>query len=238
MAIKETHIRFIEKIKRTDSVQSFRFLPQERIDFIAGQFLQVIFDEQNRDNKELNKYLSFSSSPTKEYVEVTKRLSNSNFSQRLNNLKIGDEPLLKAPLGNCVFNPEYEKIGFLIGGIGITPVISIIGYIVDEKLNTDAILLYSNRTEEDIAFKGELNHWRSVNYNIKVIYTVTDCPPKDSRCIFGRINKELISQNAPDFRERIFFIFGPPRMVETMKVLCLELGCSQEKIKTESFIGY
>lgn len=236
--MQEIRVSLSERIKRTQTVESFRFCAKEKINFVPGQFLQLIFDEENRDNKELNKYLSFSSLPSKNYLEVTKRISDSNFSQRLKNLKIGDELLLKAPLGNCVFNPEYEKIGFLIGGIGITPVISIIGYIVDEKLNTDAILLYSNRREEDIAFKGELDHWRSVNYNIKVIYTVTDCPPKDSRCIFGRINKELISQNAPDFKERIFFIFGPPKMVNAMNNLCLELGCIQEKIKTESFIGY
>ena len=236
--MQEIRVSLSERIKRTQTVESFRFCAKEKINFVPGQFLQLIFDEENRDNKELNKYLSFSSLPSKNYLEVTKRISDSNFSQRLKNLKIGDELLLKAPLGNCVFNPEYEKIGFLIGGIGITPVISIIGYIVDEKLNTDAILLYSNRREEDIAFKGELDHWRSVNYNIKVIYTVTDCPPKDSRCIFGRINKELISQNAPDFRERIFFIFGPPKMVNAMNNLCLELGCPKENIKTESFIGY
>ena len=236
--MQEIRVSLSERIKRTQTVESFRFCAKEKINFVPGQFLQLIFDEENRDNKELNKYLSFSSLPSKNYLEVTKRISDSNFSQRLKNLKIGDELLLKAPLGNCVFNPEYEKIGFLIGGIGITPVISIIGYIVDEKLNTDAILLYSNRREEDIAFKGELDHWRSVNYNIKVIYTVTDCPPKDSRCIFGRINKELISQNAPDFRERIFFIFGPPKMVNAMNNLCLELSCPKENIKTESFIGY
>ena len=236
--MQEIRVSLSERIKRTQTVESFRFCAKEKINFVPGQFLQLIFDEENRDNKELNKYLSFSSLPSKNYLEVTKRISDSNFSQRLKNLKIGDELLLKAPLGNCVFNPEYEKIGFLIGGIGITPVISIIGYIVDEKLNTDAILLYSNRREEDIAFKGELDHWRSVNYNIKVFYTVTDCPPKDSRCIFGRINKELISQNAPDFRERIFFIFGPPKMVNAMNNLCLELGCPKENIKTESFIGY
>jgi len=33
-------------------------------------------------------------------------------------------------------------------------------------------------------------------------------------------------------------IFGPPKMVEAMKNICLELGISPEDIKTESFIGY
>lgn len=236
--MKEIHVKLTEKIRRTDTIQSFRFLPQEKIDFIPGQFLQVIFDEQNRDNKDLNKYLSFSCPPTREYIEVTKRLSESIFSQRLKNLKIGNEVLLKAPLGNCVFNPEYKKIGFLIGGIGITPVISIIGYTVDKKLNTDIVLLYSNRTEQEIAFKEELDHWQSATNNIKVIYSVTDTQPQDPKSVFGRIDKTMVATHIADLKERIFFIFGPPKMVEAMKNLCLEMGCSEKRIKTESFLGY
>ncbi len=231
-------VRLIQRIKRTSTIESFRLLPKEKIDFIPGQFLQLIFDLTNQDNKELNKYLSFSSSSTKEYIEVTKRLSESSFSQRLRNLNINDEVLIKAPLGNCVFKDDYQKIGFLIGGIGITPVISILGYIIDKKLNTEVLLFYSNKTEQEIAFKKELDDWQNINNNIKVFYTITDFQPKDSNCIFGHINKDLVLKNTQDLNERIFFIFGPPKMVEAMKSLCIEIGCIKENIKTESFMGY
>lgn len=231
-------MRFTERIKRTSAVESFRFLPEEKIAFIPGQFLQVIFDEQNPDNKELNKYLSFSSAPGKDYIEVTKRLSESFFSQRLRGLKAGDEVYVRAPFGNCVFKDEYQKIGFLIGGIGITPVISILEYIVGKKLSTDAVLLYSNRTEADIAFRQELDYWQKSNKNIRVSYTITDCQPKDSSCEFGRIDKNLVLEKIKDYRERIFFIFGPPKMVEAMQALCIEIGCDGGNIKTENFVGY
>lgn len=235
---KAIKAKFVQKIQRTPSVASFRLKPQERIDFIPGQFLQVVFDKDNPNNKDLNKYLSFSASPLKDYIEVTKRISQSNFSQRLNNLKIDDEVLLNAPLGSCVFKDDYKKIGFLIGGIGVTPVISIIEYIVEKKLNTDVILFYSNRTEEEIAFKAELDGWQQENSNIKVINAVTDCQPKDKNCIFGRIGKELLLERDKYIKERILFIFGPPKMVGGMKSLCLEIGCKEENLKTESFIGY
>ena len=129
--MQEITAKCIQRIPRVSTIESFRFLLPEKISFIPGQFLEVVFAEANRENRQLNKYLSFSSSPTKEYIEVTKRLSNSPFSQRLKNLKIGDEVLIRAPLGSCVFKDDYKKIGFLIGGIGITPVISILDYIID-----------------------------------------------------------------------------------------------------------
>ena len=227
--------KLIEKIRRTSSVESFRFSTEEKIDFIPGQFLQLILDENNKD---LNKYLSFSSSPTKDYIEVTKRLSNSDFSQCLNNLEVGQEVLVKAPLGNCVFKDEYKRIGFLIGGIGITPVISIIEYIFEKQLSTDVTLFYSNKIEEDIAFREELDNWQEASSNIKVIYTLTDCQPKDKNCIAGRINKDLLMNKSKDLSERVLFIFGPPKMVGAMKSLCLEAGCKTEDLKIESFIGY
>jgi ferredoxin-NADP reductase len=236
--MKELKARLIERIKRTDTIESFRFAPAERVDFIAGQFMQVILDENNRENKELNKYLSFSSSPLRPYIEFTKRLSQSAFSQRLRSLKPQDEVLLRAPLGACVFKEEYPKIAFLIGGIGITPVISIIEYITERKIGSDAVLFYSNRNESEIAFKPELDKWQALNDKFKVYYTVTDCQPKDATCIYGRISKEILQEKLPDFKERTIFIFGPPKMVEAIQALCIESGCGKNNIKTESFIGY
>ncbi|MDD5583451.1 MAG: FAD-dependent oxidoreductase [Candidatus Omnitrophica bacterium] len=235
--MKEVYVKFVERVPRTSATESFRFSSPVKIDFIAGQFMQVIFDRGVRGNKGLNKYLSFSSSPTKEYIEVTKRLSESDFSKQLRALKAGDEVLVNAPMGSCVFKDEYKKICFLIGGIGITPVISILEYIIEKSLGTDVLLFYSNRTEE-IAFKKELDSWRKNHCNIKVIYTVTSCQPKDTSCLFGTIDKDLIAANMDDAAERMFFIFGPPAMVTAMKNISLELGLEPSRIKTESFIGY
>ncbi|MDP1853200.1 MAG: FAD-dependent oxidoreductase [Candidatus Omnitrophota bacterium] len=227
-----------ERIKRAPTVESFRFAVEEKISFLPGQFCQVIFDEKNPSDKELNKFLSLSSSPTKDYLEVTKRLSESRFSQKLDSLKPKDEVLLKIPLGTCIFKDEYKRVIFLIGGIGITPVASIIEYIMDKNLDTDVTLVYSNGREEEIAFKKELDAWQKINKNLKVFYTVTELAPKDKTILYSRINKDVLSKNVCDVPACVNFIFGPPKMVEAMENLCLELGCCKDNVKTEKFIGY
>jgi len=231
-------VKLIEKIKRTPTIESFRFLPEKKIEFISGQFSQIIFDVDDLENKELNKYLSFSSSPTKKYIEFTKRLSESEFSQELRNLKIEDTIYIKGPLGNCVFEERYKKIIFLIGGIGITPVISILEYIVDNKIDTDTYFFYSSRREEEIAFKNKLDNWCKINSLIKIFYFVTDYPPKGKNCIYGVIDKGLLREKVKDLKERIIFTFGPPKMVKAMYELSKELGCEEKNIKTENFVGY
>ncbi len=236
--MKEIKVTCVERITRTPTVESFRFQPSEQLVFAPGQFMQVIFDESNRGNKELNKYLSFSSSPTMPYIEVTKRLSQSAFSTRLRELKAGDEVLIKAPMGTCVFDPSYQKIGFLIGGIGITPVISIVEYIIAKKLSTEVHVVYSNKTDDEIAFRPELDAWQAAHANINVSYTLTDCQPKDRTCFYGAIDKKLLGTQVCDLNERVVFIFGPPKMVEAMRELAFSLGCSHDRVKIENFIGY
>jgi ferredoxin-NADP reductase len=236
--ISQVRATFLEKIKRTEGVYSFRFKMSEKVDFVPGQFAEIIFDEKDRNNRQLNKYLSFSSAPDNDYVEFTKRISDSSFSEKLKILNTPDTILIKAPLGNCVFKDEYKKIGFLIGGIGITPVISILEYIVTRKLTTDVCLMYSNRTETDIAFKDKIDSWANSNENINVSYTITDCKPQDAYCLYGAIDHNMLAKQICDTAGRIFYIFGPPGMVLAMKHVCSKVGCQEDSIKSENFIGY
>lgn len=229
---------FLEKVKLTETVESFRFQPAEPVVFIPGQFSRIMFDLIDQDNKELNKYLSFSASPLKGYLEFTKRLSKSVFSQKLKDLTLGDEVSLSVPLGNCVLKEEYKKVAFVIGGIGITPVMSMLEYMSESGNKADAALFYSNRLEEDIAFKERIDFLAKSGISLKVIYNVTGCQPKSADCFFGMINKDFLSSRLSDWNERVTFIFGPPKMVDTMKIVCLEAGCPRENLKTESFLGY
>jgi len=218
--------RFLEAIKRTEQIKSSRFSCDEIVDFLPGQFTQVLFDEENKDNRALNKYLSFSCAPGKGYIEVTKRISKSEFSRRLDRLRPGDTVSFKPPMGNCVFRDDYKRIAFLIGGIGITPVISIIEYIVERKIDTDMYLLYSNRSMEDIAFRKELDLWKGQNSNLHIVYKV------------GRIDKDMALEHIPDLKERIVFMFGPSAMVGAMKNISFEIGCSRDMVMAENFTGY
>jgi ferredoxin-NADP reductase len=236
--MREFKVRLVSKIKRTPTVESFRFAVDEKIDFLPGQFLELVFDQADRQNRELNKYLSFSCAPGKEYIEFTKRLSSSLFSQRLRDLEINDTVTIKAPMGSCVFDDKSTKVGFITGGIGITPAISMIEYIIEKHLDIQMDLFYSNRNEDDIAFKEQLDSWQLENRNLKIYYTVTDCQPTNKTCFFGRINKDLLLQNACDIKERVLFVFGPPVMVDALYNVLLEVGCSKQNIKIEKFMGY
>jgi len=235
--MKEVYGTFTESIERTPSVKSFRFALDEKVTFIPGQFMQLIFNEASKADLTLNKYLSLSTSPDNDFIEVTKRISESVFSKKLTALKEGDRLLFQAPMGTCTFLDDYKKIAFLIGGIGITPVISILEYIEAKELDTDVCLLYSNRMPDDIAFKEELDRFSTLP-NVTIVYTVTGCDPQDNLCMKGFITKEMIVKMIPDWQERVMYVYGSPGMVKTMKSICTDLTCEPTHLKTENFMGY
>ncbi|MBF0533304.1 MAG: FAD-dependent oxidoreductase [Candidatus Omnitrophica bacterium] len=230
--------RITQIIERVADVVSFRCRPEQPISFLPGQFAQIVFDPDNLKNKDLNKYLSFSAAPGQADLEFTKKLTTSAFSQKIAAFKPGDPLVVNGPLGSCVFKPEYQKICFIVGGIGITPVISILEYIVREKLSTDVVLLYSNWTEKTIAFKPQLDDWSKWNSRIKIVHTVVQTPPADKTLLFGLISPEMIRRQIPDVTDRVAFVFGPPGMVKATKEACHAVGCIAEKLKIENFLGY
>lgn len=237
MVIFETEV--LDIIPRTPGVKSFRFKAGEEVSFKPGQFFFVSI---RINGTERTKHFSFSNSPTeKGYVEFTKRMTGSEFSKGLDELKAGDWARLKMPYGSFTFEGEYKKIAFLSGGIGITPIRSICKFATDMSLATDIVLLYGNNDWQDIVFKDDLDGMCSDNKNVRIVYTLTS-PNIDRHSWPGRvgyIDEAMIREEIPDYRERIFYICGPPGMVEALvDTLKNRLDVQGDKIRIENFTGY
>lgn len=238
MEVKEFETKVIDVIQRTHDIKSFRFAVPEEVNFRPGQFFVLTI---KINGKEATKHFSFSISPTeKGYVEFTKRITGSEFSQALDKLKIGDWARLKLPYGFFTFEGEYKKIAFLVGGIGITAVRSMCKYACDRKLSTDIILVYGNKSEKDIAFHDDFLQMETDNKNLRVVYTLTDPVEKHTwKGRIGIINSDMVREEIPDYAERVFYICGPPKMVDHLRSLLFdELKLGKEKIKWEHFLGY
>ncbi len=230
--IFETNV--VETIQRTPDIKSIRFEKPSGFNYLAGQY---IFVTLGNGPDQMTKHFTLSSSPTEGFLEITKRLTGHPFANALASLNSGDKVSMMGAYGDFTFQGEYDKVGMLSGGIGITPLRSMIKYSIDKKLNTNVILLYSNSLESDIAFKDELEAIQRENPNVKVIETITR-PGPDWKGVSGRINAEMVKKFMPDYLERTFYTSGPQKMVDAMVSLMRELGVSEEQIKQEYFPGY
>jgi len=236
----ETNVEVVETVKRAGNAKSIRFKKTDEMSFRPGQYMLVT---ARGAGKEIAKPLSFSSSPTETgYVEFTKRLTGSDFSNALDALRPGDTLKVKMPYGQFIFEGELPKIAMLAGGIGVTPFKSICKYATDRSLDSDIVLLFSSRDEDSIVFREEFDSMRRENDRLHVVYTVTDPAAVEKGCTCGRtgaIDHCMIPEVIPDYRERVFFVSGPPGMVMCLVgVLQNDLGIAPEMIRTERFAGY
>lgn len=231
----QLELKIKEIILRSYNIKSFRLQLNEDIDVKAGQFINVALKLADQPSR----YLSMSNSPTeKGYIEFTKKITESDFSQALNELKPGDRVIIKYPYGTFTFEGEYEKIAFLSGGIGITPIRSIAKYVIDKKLDTDMVLLYGNRTTKDIVFREDFDIMQKEHPKLKVVHILSQAgmewPGRK-----GHINNLIIKEEIPDYAQRKFYICGPAGMVEAMRKILQEQMClPKENIITENFKGY
>jgi len=224
----------VSVIKRAEYVRSLRFLSEQQLPFKAGQFLRLEIGE----NK-LKRYLSISNAPTETgYLEVTKKLTGSDFSKALDGLKSGDTVFIEYPMGSFILDEKPLKIAFLSGGIGITPIRSMIKYATDKKLDFNIALLYVNKTVDDIVFRQDFEDMQAANPQFKLVNVLSE-PAGSIDCKIGRIDSHIIEEAIPDFAERRFYICGPPEMVSAMKnILLNELHMPTEAVVTENFQGY
>ena len=109
----------------------------------------------------------------------------------------------------------------------------------------------SNRNQDNILYKEEFDKCVNTNKNLKIIYTITgegqegssypsafDDDWKGER---GFINKAMLTRylSTTELDNSIFYICGPPAMLNAMKKLLQEdLDIPKERIKVEEFIGY
>lgn len=235
--MENLELKLTDILTHAPDIKSFRFALDKDVPYKPGQYMVLTLPFSGQP---VSKAFSLSSSPTeKGFIQFTKKLSNSAFSRELQSLKIGQTCQVRFPLGHFIFEGQFPKVAFLIGGIGITPVRSIFKYAADTALDSNLVLLYSSRTPDYLIFREELTALQKTHSNLNVIYTLTDCYEEIEGCRKGYIDEDMVRREIPDFAERVFYSCGPPAMVSAMRrMLSRKLSVLEDHIVTEDFLGY
>lgn len=220
----------------TPTIISVKF-KKENINYRAGTYMVYLLDVQ--DAKGNFRDFSFASSPTEDFILISTRITGTPYKQKLASLKKDDKVSVKGPFGHFFFYPEKEAV-MIAGGIGITPFRSMTKYAIDSKLDTKITLFYGSRTPEEIAFRKELYSWQKTNPNFKVVNVISSI--KDSKeqwnGLTGFIDEKIIRSNLNHLNNKLFYICGPPPMVDAMFDLLKLIGVKEEDIRVEHFTGY
>jgi glycine betaine catabolism B len=235
-------LRVARITQETADVRTFRFVPPdgERLPFEhqAGQYLvlSVLID-----GKKVNRTYTISSPPTRtDYCEITvKREENGYVSRHLHEmLHEGDVIHVSAPAGRFVFDrTQANSIVLIAGGVGITPLMSIVRDLTDRNWKGDIFFIYSAKSPADIIFKKELEDLQARFSNVRVHVTLSRADGTDWSGYKGRVSGPFLGMCVPSITERPVYICGPQTMMAPTIQLLRELGVQADKIKSEEFIA-
>lgn len=205
--------------------------------FTPGQYTQITLLEPVYNDEEGNtRFFSIASSPDKDYFLFTTRNLPSAFNKNIFELPAGSPATIAEPGGNTPLHGDSSiPAVFLIGGIGITPIRCIVEYATENKLKYELTLFYSNPDAGSMAFLREFEKWRNENPLFKLVPTIDDTENKDWKYNFGFISEEMIRKNLKDVSKPIYYIVGPPQMVDAMLAILKRMNIAEENIKSEKF---
>lgn len=236
----KTSAKLISKETIADGTMAFRFSKPDGFEFRAGQCADfTLIDPPETDQEGNVRPFSLVQAPYEPDLVVATRMRDTAYKRVLKELPIGTEVKLDGPGGDFTLHKtETTPAVFLIGGIGVTPVRSMIAQATHDKTSHRLILLHASRTPADLPYKSDLRQFAKDNPNFSYVAVATDSAPDDWAGERGRINDEMIKKHIPDLDLPIYYLSGPGDMVNAMRQLLVELRVNEDKIRTEEFSGY
>lgn len=212
-------LKVISKKAETKNTFSLVLEKPANFSFYTGQYLDVELPVQDKYGN--TRAFTIASSPTEDFLMITSKKGTTPFKKFMENLKPGDNITASHPAGTFTLD-ESEPAVFIAGGIGITPFRSIIKYVLDQNFKTPLTLIYSN-SDNNFLFKKELDWWQKQLPNLKIQYVVT-----------SKEGRPPVTCNL----STIYYLAGPPKMVDDFAKMLLELGVDETNIRYDRFDGY
>ncbi len=238
MAFHTITLQKVEDI--AEGTKYFSFSKPENFQFTAGQYVAMrISNLIAPDTKNGVRSLSIASAPGEETLGFGLRVSDSGFKKTLWSLKPGDTVEVTDAVGFFIV-PETEdrEIVFLIGGIGITPVRSILKQATLESSEKKYTLFFGNRYPKDAPFREELLSFVLPHFTLIEVMSKCDGEdPKDCCDEHGYIREEILKKYLSAPKECVYYLVGSPSFVEVMEKLLDGLGVPHQNRHIDPFTG-
>jgi cytochrome-b5 reductase len=216
----------------THNTKTFRFelSADATLDMLPGDFLYV---HATIDDKSVKRAYTPSSLPgaTGFFDLTVKRYEAGTVSKYLHDRRIGDTVLMSGPnTGGHWVDGMAKRVGFIAGGTGITPMISIIRWILAKRMDAELFLIFANKTDADIILREEWNRAVRKHPNFHCHHILEQPPPGWPEGT-GRVTIDTLRRHLPaPGSNTCIFLCGPPPMVDTLETTLRELGYPEHTI--------
>jgi ferredoxin-NADP reductase len=219
--------------EETPDIRTFRIARPDKFEFVAGQFLPVRVKADGRDHV---RCYSISSAPSaRGYLEISVKRQGLVSGTLHTILRPGTTLSVRPPGGSFTYPAGDDRPLVLVaGGIGITPLLSMLRHAVEAEPSRRVTLLYSAATEEAFAFRDDIRSLLRRHPQARAFFAVTQ-GAGSPELYAGRIDKALVRAAVPDLANAIAMICGPQPMIDGIRQLLASLGMPEAQIRFERF---
>ena len=224
-----------------EGTMAFHFEKPAGFGFVPGQAIDIILDNAPAaDAQGARHTFSLVSAPFEsELVVATRMRESSVFKRTLRALPEGSIVKVEGPFGELALDGGRPAV-LIAGGIGITPFMSMLRQATKDGRPQRLSLIYSNRRPEDAAFLSELQAIERQNGNFRLLATMTEMGKSDREWngATGFVDADLVKRFVGELAAPIYYVVGPPAMVEAIQRVLTQARVLEENIRTEEFYGY
>lgn len=211
-----------------------RPLTDRPFQYSPGQFVFVSFHSIHI-SREPHPF-TLSSTPTRpECLQVTIRACG-DWTHNAIRIAEGDRAYLQGPFGRFshIFTDPGDEIVMIAGGIGITPMLSMLRYMADKHDNREVTLIWSNQTRNNMVYSKEINDLAAKLTGFRQVLIFTR--ETEEGMSTGRLNHEILQTILKDCsRMSTVFICGPAQMMKQSKEDLKLIGFDSRMIHMETF---
>ncbi len=229
--------RLVRRFAPAEGTLAVELAPEAPFAFAPGQFARVRIPAMpEADARGDARFLSMASAPDEETLGFAVRLGDSAFKRALASLSPGAELELEGPLGSFVLErARGASPVFLAGGVGITPVRSIVRALARRGFPQAVQVVHANRARRLAPFADEFLALAAEEPRLR--YDLVLDEPEEGAAR-GPLAPELVARLVPDWRGARFFVVGPPGMVQAAVRALAAMGVPDEHVIQEDFTGY
>lgn len=215
---------------------TLRLPGSERLNFLAGQYLEVILDHEQRRCFSIANPPHAASVRGEGLIELhIRRVPGGEFTGRiLPNLKPGKSLLVNAPLGTFTLRNTLRPLLCVAGGTGFAPIKAIIEQALQENPHRTINLYWGVRARRDLYLSEVPQRWEQEYSNFKFIPVLSE-PDADWQGRRGFVHQAMCTDH-PDPSGMDAYVAGPPAMVEAARVGLLNSGLKPEHLFIDAFV--
>jgi predicted ferric reductase len=162
---------------------------------------------------------------------------SGNFTDGIGRVRPGDRATVHGPFGRFSYtlHPDEGDLVFVAGGVGITPLMSMLRYMRDLRESRRVLLVYASRSAADVLFANELKAMRVGGYPLlEVVHVLADAPTSWVGET-GRLDVDRLVRLCGGVEGKAFYLCCPPPMTAALMRGLRGMGVSPRRIHMDHF---